>query len=41
MTYVMLKGYRYDPIDCVKSAVAMELEKVYRKDSSFLFISMS
>ena len=24
MTYVVLKGYLYDPIDCVKPAVAME-----------------
>jgi len=37
MTYVVLKGY--DPIDCVKPAVATESGKVYiyRKDSSFLF----
>lgn len=34
MTYVVLKGY--DPIDCVKPAVATEPGKVYRKDSSFL-----
>jgi len=27
---------RYDPIDCVKPAVATEPGKVYRKDSSFL-----
>lgn len=37
MTYVVLKGYLYDPIDCVRPAVAMEPGKVYRKDSSFLF----
>ena len=37
MTYVVLKGYLYDPIDCVKPAVATEPGKVYRKDSSFLF----
>lgn len=36
MTYVVLKGYLYDPIDCVKPAVAREPGKVYRKDSSFL-----
>ena len=28
-TYVVLKGYLYDPIDCVKPAVAMEPGKVY------------
>ncbi len=37
-TYVVLKGYLYDPIDCVKPAVATEPGKVYRKDSSFLSI---
>lgn len=37
MTYVVLKGYLYDPIDCVRPAVAMEPGKAYRKDSSFLF----
>lgn len=36
MTYVVLKGYLYDPIDCVRPAVAAESGKVYRKDSSFL-----
>lgn len=36
MTYVVLKGYLYDPIDCVRPPVAMEPGKVYRKDSSFL-----
>lgn len=36
MTYVVLKGYLYNPIDCVKPAVAAEPGKVYRKDSSFL-----
>lgn len=35
---VVLKGYLYDPIDCVKPAVATEPGKVYRKDSSFLSI---
>lgn len=34
MTYVVLKGYLYDPIDCVKPAVATEPGKVYRKDGS-------
>lgn len=34
MTYVVLKGYLYNPI---KPAVAAEPGKVYRKDSSFLF----
>ncbi|KAK8930776.1 hypothetical protein KSP39_PZI016144 [Platanthera zijinensis] len=36
MTYVVLKGYLYDPIDCVRAAVAMKPRKIYRKDSSFL-----
>lgn len=36
MTYVVLKGYLYDPIDCVRPAIATESGKVYRKDSSFL-----
>ena len=39
MTYVVLKGYLYDPIDRVKPAVAREPGKVYRKDSSFLLYS--
>lgn len=30
----LLKGYLYNPIDCVKPAVATEPGKVYRKDSS-------
>ncbi|KAK8926451.1 hypothetical protein KSP39_PZI018896 [Platanthera zijinensis] len=34
MTYVVLKGYLYDPIDCVRAAVATEPGKVYRKDIS-------
>ena len=38
MTYVVLKGYLYNPIDCVKPAVAAEPGKVYRKDSSFLLL---
>lgn len=40
MTYVVLKGYLYNPIDCVKPAVATEPGKVYRKDSSFLLDSI-
>jgi hypothetical protein len=39
MTYVVLKGYLYDPTDCVKPAVATEPGKVYRKDSVFLLYS--
>ncbi|KAK8940501.1 hypothetical protein KSP39_PZI010589 [Platanthera zijinensis] len=31
MTYVVLKGYLYDPIDCVRAAVATEPVKVYKK----------
>ena len=34
------KGYLYDPIDCVRHAVATEPGKVYRKDSSFQFFSI-
>lgn len=30
----VLKGYLYDPIDCVKPAIATEPGRVYRKDSS-------
>lgn len=41
MTYVVLKGYLYDPIYCVKHAVATEPAKVYRKYSSFLSIFYS
>ena len=40
MTYVVLKGYLYDPIDCVRPAIATEPGKVYRKDSSFQFFSI-
>ena len=40
MTYVVLKEYLYDPIDCVGPAVATEPGKVYRKDSSFLLFSI-
>jgi hypothetical protein len=32
--FVVLKGYLYDPIDCVKRAVATEPGGVYRTDSS-------
>lgn len=32
-----VKGYLYDPIYCVKHAVAAEPAKVYRQDRSFLF----
>ncbi|KAL4288058.1 hypothetical protein AHAS_Ahas19G0248200 [Arachis hypogaea] len=32
MTYVVLKGYLHDPIDCVKRAVATEPGRIYRKD---------
>jgi hypothetical protein len=39
MTYVILKGYLYDPIDCVKhAAVATERKRVYRKDSSIFIL---
>lgn len=41
MTYVVLKGYLHDPIDCVKRAVATEPGRVYRKDSSIDFYSIS
>ena len=34
MTYVVLKGYLHDPIDCVKRAVATEPGRIYRKDGS-------
>ena len=34
MTYVVLKGYLYDPIDCVKPAVPTKSGKVRRKDHS-------
>ncbi|XLT83047.1 hypothetical protein HN873_004800 [Arachis hypogaea] len=34
MTYVVLKGYLHDPIDCVKRAVATEPGRIYRKDVS-------
>ncbi|URE18585.1 hypothetical protein MUK42_35464 [Musa troglodytarum] len=38
MTYVVLKGYPYNPIDYVRPAVAMESGKVYRKFSFFYYI---
>jgi len=38
MTYVVLKGYLYDPIDCVKHAAATEPGKVYRKFFSILLV---
>lgn len=41
MTYVVLKGYLYDPIDCVKPAVAKEPGKVYRTEKTVLFYSIS
>jgi hypothetical protein len=41
MTYVVLKGYLYNTIGCVKPAVAAEPGKVYRKDSSFYYIIYS
>ena len=31
MTYVVLKGYLYDPIDCVKPAVATEPGKIQKR----------
>ena len=35
---VVLTGYLYDPIDCIKPMVTMKPGKVYRKDNSFLSI---
>ncbi|XLT36316.1 hypothetical protein HN873_067608, partial [Arachis hypogaea] len=32
MTYIVLKGYLHDPIDCVTHAVATEPARIYRKD---------
>lgn len=40
MTYVVLKGYLYDPIDCVKPAVATEPGKVYKFFSIILVFSI-
>ncbi|KAK8913868.1 hypothetical protein KSP39_PZI023604 [Platanthera zijinensis] len=34
MSYVVLKGYLYDPIDCIRATVATKPEKVYKKDIS-------
>ncbi|KAK8969183.1 hypothetical protein KSP40_PGU005317 [Platanthera guangdongensis] len=34
MTYVVLKGYLYDPINCVRVTVATEPRKVNKKDIS-------
>jgi hypothetical protein len=34
----LLKGYLYNPIGCVKPAVATEPGKVYRKDISILLV---
>ncbi|KAK8950861.1 hypothetical protein KSP39_PZI004415 [Platanthera zijinensis] len=36
MTYVVLRIYLYDPIDCIRVAVATKPGKVYKKDSSSL-----
>lgn len=38
MTYVVLKRYLYDPIDCVKRAVATQPCRVYRKESSIYIL---
>jgi hypothetical protein len=40
MTYVVLKGYLYDPIDCVKPAVAREPGKYTEKTVLFYYISI-
>nr|QOD40699.1 hypothetical protein [Oryza sativa]QOD40709.1 hypothetical protein [Oryza sativa] len=50
MTYVVLKGYLYDPIDCIRPAVAIERGKYTEKTvlfnfdylyiSSFLFLDI-
>lgn len=40
MTYVVLKGYLYDPIDCVKPAVATEPGKYTEKTVLFYYISI-
>jgi hypothetical protein len=31
MTYVVLKGYLYDPIDCIRPAVAIERESIQKR----------
>ena len=41
MTYVVLKGYLYDPIDCVRPAVATEPGKYTEKTVLFYYISIS
>jgi hypothetical protein len=28
MTYVVLRGYLYDPIDCIRPAVAIERDNI-------------
>ncbi|KAK8946571.1 hypothetical protein KSP39_PZI006808 [Platanthera zijinensis] len=38
MTYVVLKGHLYDTIDCVRAAVTTEPGKIYKKESSFLWV---
>ena len=50
MTYVVLKGYLYDPIDCIRPTVAIERGKYTEKTvffnfdylyiSSFLFLDI-
>jgi hypothetical protein len=44
MTYVVLKGYLYDPIDCVRPAVAIEwgkyIEKIVLFNFDYLYISL-
>jgi hypothetical protein len=37
MTYVVLKGYLYDPIDCIRPAVAIEWGKYTEKTVLFKF----
>ena len=37
MTYVVLKGYLYDPIDCIRPAVAIERGKYTEKTVLFDF----
>ena len=38
MTYVVLKGYLYDPIDCIRPAVAIERGKYTEKTVLFYYI---
>ena len=44
MTYVVLKGYLYDPIDCIRPAVAIERGKYTEKtvlfDFDYLYINI-